>query len=118
MQSNLDVVAGMLRKYKMQVDCVTTGQEAVNLVGAKDSAYNVVFIDHMMPGMDGIETAEKIREIGTKYAKKLSIIALTANAAEGSKEMFLKNGFQAFLSKPVNILELDAAVRKWVTKVK
>jgi len=64
--------------------------------------------------MDGIETTEKIRKIGTKYAMTVPIIALTANAIAGNEQMFLNNDFQAFLSKPVNIMNLDSIVQRWV----
>jgi CheY-like chemotaxis protein len=67
-----------------------------------------------MPGMDGIEALKKIRELGTDYAKNIPIIALTANAIVGSEKMFLSNGFQDFLSKPIDISRLDAVIRQWV----
>jgi HPt (histidine-containing phosphotransfer) domain-containing protein len=71
-------------------------------------------MDHMMPGMDGIEATSKIRKIGTDYAKSVPIIALTANAIAGNEEMFLSKGFQAFISKPIEIGRLDAVIRRWV----
>jgi len=114
MQTNLDVAAGLLRKYKMQVDCVSSGQESVEKIRDGTPVYNAIFMDHMMPGMDGIEAAHKIRELGTEYAKKIPIIALTANAIHGTEEMFYKQGFQAFISKPIDIMELDSVIRKWV----
>jgi hypothetical protein len=67
-----------------------------------------------MPGMDGIEATQRIRELGTGYAKNLPIIALTANAVVGNEEMFLSKGFQAFLSKPIDIARLDAVIRQWL----
>jgi signal transduction histidine kinase/CheY-like chemotaxis protein len=114
MQTNLDVVASMLRKYKMGVDCVTSGRDAVTYIEAGKPVYNLILMDHMMPEMDGIETAARIRAIGTEYAQAIPIIALTANAAVGNEQMFLENGFQAFLPKPVNIMNLDSVVRKWL----
>jgi CheY-like chemotaxis protein len=72
-------------------------------------------MDHMMPGMDGIEATRIIREeIGTDYARNIPIIALTANAIMGNEEMFLANGFQAFLSKPIDIMAMDVVIRQWV----
>jgi len=69
----------------------------------------------MMPGMDGIEAVRRIREeIGTDYAKTIPVIALTANAIVGNEDMFLKKGFQAFVSKPIQIDRLDHVVREWV----
>jgi CheY-like chemotaxis protein len=114
--TNLDVAAGMLLKYKMQVDCVQSGQEAVDSIAAGEPVYDAVFMDHMMPGMDGVEAAKTIRASGTKYAENIPIIALTANAVAGSEQMFLNNGFNAFLPKPFNKMLLDAVVRQWVKK--
>jgi CheY-like chemotaxis protein len=112
--ANLDVAAGMLRKYKMQVDCVISGQESINLIAAGEPVYNVIFMDHMMPGMDGIETTAAIRALGTEYAKNIPVIALTANAIAGNEQMFLENGFNAYLSKPFNVMLLDSVIRQWV----
>jgi signal transduction histidine kinase/DNA-binding response OmpR family regulator/PAS domain-containing protein len=112
---NLDVARGMMKPYGMQIDCVTGGQQAIDAVRAEDGRYNAIFMDHMMPGMDGIEATRIIREeIGTEYAKTVPIIALTANAISGNEQMFLANGFQAFVSKPIDIAQLDAVIRKWV----
>jgi len=114
MQTNLDVAAGLLRKYNMQVDCVTNGQDAVEKIYSGNPVYDAIFMDHMMPGMDGIEAADKIRALGREYAQKIPIIALTANAIHGTEEMFYQHGFQAFISKPIDIMELDSVLRKWV----
>jgi len=114
MQSNLDVAASMLRKYKINVDCVLNGHEAVEKIRLEDPVYDAIFMDHMMPEMDGVETVEKIRSLGTRYAQNIPIIALTANALAGNEQMFLDHGFQAFLPKPINIMSLDLAVRRWV----
>ena len=113
--TNLDVAKGILKPYGIQVDCVMSGQEAVDLVKTEPGRYDAIFMDHMMPEMDGIEATQIIRnEIGTEYAKTIPILALTANALVGNEEMFLKNGFQAFLSKPIDIIAMDAVIRKWV----
>jgi len=114
MQTNLDVATGMLKKYKMRVDCVTSGVEAINRIRIKEPLYDAIFMDHMMPVMDGIEAAEKIRALGTKYAMTIPIIALTANAIEGNEQMFLSRNFQAFIPKPINIMKLDSIVQRWV----
>jgi CheY-like chemotaxis protein len=111
---NLDVVAGMLRKYKMQVDCATNGKDAVDSIVAGRPVYDAIFMDHMMPGMDGMAATAFIRALGTEYAKKIPIIALTANAGAGSERMFLDNGFNAFLAKPLNAASLDSIVQKWI----
>ena len=113
--TNLDVARGLMRPYKMQIDCVTSGQQAIDAIRDEKVRYNAVFIDHMMPGMDGMEAARIIREeIGTEYAKTVPLIALTANAIVGSEKKFLENGFQAFLPKPIDISRLDEVIRHWV----
>jgi CheY-like chemotaxis protein len=71
-------------------------------------------MDHMMPGMDGIEAADAIRSIDSEYARKIPIIALTANAIQGTENMFYQHGFLAFISKPIDIMELDSVIKKWV----
>jgi CheY-like chemotaxis protein len=114
--TNLDVAAGMLVKYKMQVDCVLSGKEALTRIAAMDPVYTAVFMDHMMPIMDGVETTKAIRALGTEYAQKIPIIALTANAVAGNERMFLDNGFNAFLAKPFNVMSLDAVVQQWVRR--
>jgi len=114
MQTNLDVATGLLSKYKMQVDCLKSGQEAIDRIRGGSPVYNAIFMDHMMPRMDGIEAVDAIRALGTEYAQKIPIIALTANAIHGTEEMFYEHGFQAFISKPIDIMELDSIIRKWV----
>jgi signal transduction histidine kinase/CheY-like chemotaxis protein len=113
--TNLDVARGILKPYGITVDCVTNGQAAIDVIRAGEPAYDAIFMDHMMPGMDGIEATRIIREeIGSDYAKSIPILALTANAIAGNDEMFLKAGFQAFLTKPIDIMVMDGAVRRWV----
>jgi CheY-like chemotaxis protein len=112
---NLDVAKGMMKPYGMQIDCVTSGLQAIDAIRAERVLYDAVFMDHMMPDMDGIEATRIIREeIGSGYAKNLPIIALTANAIVGNEEMFLSKGFQAFIPKPIEFARLDAIIRRWV----
>ncbi|MDR2788881.1 MAG: response regulator [Candidatus Accumulibacter sp.] len=114
-KTNLDVARGVMKPYGMRVDCVQSGAEAVRAVREEKVRYDAIFMDHMMPEMDGIEATRLIREtIGTEYAQTVPIIALTANAIVGNEEMFLKSGFQAFLSKPIDIMLLDAVLRRWM----
>jgi|GEM_PF-625917 len=113
--TNLDVAKGMLKPYGMQIDCVTSGQQAIDAIREEKVRYNAIFMDQMMPDKDGIETTRIIRqEIGTEYAKTIPIIALTANAIVGAEQIFLSKGFQAFISKPIETSALDAVVRQWV----
>ena len=115
MPVNLDVARGMLIPYGITVECVASGRQAIELIRAENPRYDTVFMDHMMPELDGIETVKIIRnEIGTDYAKNVPIIALTANAITGNEGMFLENGFQAFISKPIDMMRLDSMLRRWV----
>ena len=112
--TNIDVAKGVLKPYGMQVDCVTSGQAAIDAIREEKVRYDAIFMDHMMPEMDGIEAVRHIRNMGTDYAKTVPIIAFTANAIVGSKEMFLRNGFQAYVSKPIDMTRLDSVIREWV----
>jgi PAS domain S-box-containing protein len=112
--TNLDVAAGMLGKYKMKVDCVLSGQEAIDRITAGDPLYDAIFMDHMMPGMDGMEATKAIRALGTGYAQGIPVIALTANVVAGNEQIFIENGFNAFLPKPFNAVNLDKIVQRWV----
>jgi signal transduction histidine kinase/CheY-like chemotaxis protein/HPt (histidine-containing phosphotransfer) domain-containing protein len=114
-KTNLKVAEGLLAPYGMRVDLRKSGYEAVEAVKAE--RYDIVFMDHMMPDMDGVEATEFIRELGGEY-RNLPIVALTANAVAGMKEMFLEHGFNDFLSKPIDISKLNAALEKWLPKEK
>ena len=112
--TNLDVAKGLMKPYCMQIDCVTSGQQAIDAILDEKVRYNAIFMDHMMPGMDGIEATRRIRKIDTEYAKAIPVIALTANAIAGSEKMFLSEGFQAFMSKPIETVRLDEVIRHYV----
>ncbi|GHV41090.1 hypothetical protein AGMMS49546_16270 [Spirochaetia bacterium] len=114
--TNLNVASGLLAPYGMKIDCATGGLEALCMIGEKP--YDLVLMDHMMPGMDGVEAAAAIRIRGEEYYQKLPIIALTANAVSGMKEMFLANGFNDFISKPIDIAKLDECMFRWIPKNK
>jgi signal transduction histidine kinase/FixJ family two-component response regulator/HPt (histidine-containing phosphotransfer) domain-containing protein len=112
---NLDVAKALMEPYGLTCHCATSGEEAVGLVRADKVRYDVIFMDQMMPRMDGIEAARIIRtEIGTDYAVNVPIIALTANALVGIEDMFIKNGFQGFISKPIDVKQLDAVLNHWI----
>jgi CheY-like chemotaxis protein/HPt (histidine-containing phosphotransfer) domain-containing protein len=99
----------------MTVDCVGSGQAAIDLIRKGEPRYNAIFMDHMMPGMDGIEAVRIIRnEIDSDYAKTIPVIALTANAITGNEKIFLNNGFQDFLTKPIDIMKMNNAINRWV----
>jgi CheY-like chemotaxis protein len=94
----------------MKVDLCPSGEKAVALV--KTTPYDLIFMDHMMPGMDGLETTAAIRE--WEGGRTVPIIALTANAISGMREMYLQNGFTDYLSKPIDIAELDKLIAAWL----
>jgi CheY-like chemotaxis protein len=73
-------------------------------------------MDHMMPGMDGVEATKAIRALRNEYAENIPIIALTANAIAEGEKMFLENGFNAFLPKPFNVMSLDSVVQRWINQ--
>ncbi|MDR2639480.1 MAG: DUF559 domain-containing protein, partial [Helicobacteraceae bacterium] len=112
-ESNLEVAAGMLRRYRMRVDCVTSGKQAIDKIRLGER-YDLIFMDHMMPVMDGIEALRGIRAVGTEYARSVPVIALTANAIAGNEQRFLENGFQAFLPKPLDMWQLDAVLQRFI----
>ena len=113
--TNLYVFKNILAPYQITVHCVHSGLEAIEVIQQEKIIYDVIFMDHMMPDMDGIEATLFIREkLGTPYAKNVPIIACTANAIVGSQNKFLDNGFQGFLSKPIDVLALDHILKQWV----
>ena len=116
--TNLKVAEGLLLPYKMKVDVCKSGVEAIDRLKAVH--YDLIFMDHKMPGMDGVETTQYLRIIGKEddYFKNVPIIALTANAIAGTKEMFLENGFNDFLSKPIDTVRMNTILEKWIPKEK
>lgn len=112
---NLKVASGLLNLYKIDAKTALSGKEAIQLIQETD--FDIVFMDHMMPEMDGIETTEAIRGLGGKF-EHLTIIALTANALQGAREMFLANSFQSFISKPIEVDELTEILIDWLPSEK
>jgi len=113
--SNLDIAKCLLKSYRINVETAESGDEAIDLVLAGKTRYDAIFMDHMMPGINGMQAVKAIREeTGNEYARTVPIIAMTANALTGNDELYLKNGFQAFLSKPIDVLRLDQVLNQWV----
>jgi len=110
-ETNLYVAEGLLSPYKIQVDTATSGFAAVKKIESGET-YDVIFMDHMMPLMDGIETVKRLRALG--YVKP--IVALTANALTGNAEMFSQNGFDGFIAKPIDIRRLNEVLNKFVRR--
>jgi signal transduction histidine kinase/HPt (histidine-containing phosphotransfer) domain-containing protein/ActR/RegA family two-component response regulator len=109
--TNLSVASGLLSRFQMEITTCLGGHEAVEL--ARKREFDMIFIDHMMPEMDGIETAKIIRGISWWYYK-VPFIALTANAMAGIREMFLENGFDDYLSKPIEVIKLYEIMERWI----
>jgi signal transduction histidine kinase/CheY-like chemotaxis protein len=107
--TNLFVAEGMMMPYELKIDTAASGFIALEKVQSGNN-YDVIFMDHMMPQMDGIETTKKLRESGYSGF----VIALTANALVGNEEMFARSGFDGFISKPINIKHLDDVLNKFI----
>jgi signal transduction histidine kinase len=114
--ANLKIIKGLLAPYKLKVDTCGGGFEALRML--KEKTYDFVFMDHMMPDMDGVEVTAAIRAMPGDYFKQVPIIALTANAMSGMKEFFLQNGFSDYLAKPVEISKLNEIMDRWIPKEK
>ncbi|MDR0876772.1 MAG: response regulator, partial [Treponema sp.] len=111
---NLVVAEFLLNTFKIFPDIAKSGREAVDQ--AVSHPYDLILMDHMMPEMDGVEAAKIIREMENGQAAEhpVPIIALTANAISGAKEMFLANGFNGFLSKPMDAAALAECLLRWL----
>jgi len=107
---NLHVARGLLAPYGLQVDTAVSGREAVEKAQSRD--YDLIFMDHMMPEMDGVEAATAIRLL--ERPKGVPIIALTANALRGMRELYLEKGFDDYLSKPISPEALDEVINKFL----
>lgn len=111
-EMNLKVFLGLLKKHGMQIDTAMSGKEC--LARIEKNAYHIIFMDHLMPEMDGVETLRRIRELKTNQSKDAVIIILTANAVSGAREMFLQEGFADYLSKPIIAVKLEKMIRKYL----
>ena len=114
---NLKVTEGLLNSYKINVDTATGGFEAIDIL-KNNKEYDMVFMDHMMPQIDGVDTTRIIRNFPEEYYKNVPIIAFTANAVKDAQIMFLENGFDDFLAKPIEIKSLKQLLLKWLPEDK
>ena len=113
---NLRVESCLMKNYKFTIDTALSGMEALEKLESKD--YDMVFMDHMMPEMDGVDTLHRIRDKAGIYYANIPVIALTANAVAGAKEMLIAEGFQDFLSKPVEIASMHRILEKYLPDAK
>ena len=113
-EMNLVVAKGVLGSYEIEVDTCLSGREAVARCGS--DSYDIIFLDHMMPGFDGVETLKKIRELPNGVYQDIPAIALTANTVSGAREMFRSEGFTEFVPKPIERTVLERVLRKVLPK--
>jgi len=111
---NLTVLTALLKRSQMQVDTASGGMAGVEM--AKKTKYDLILMDHMMPGMDGIEALHAIREDSMNPNQNTPMIVLTANAIAGMEEKYLAEGFEAYLTKPVNVEKLEAVLEQYLKK--
>ena len=115
-EMNLKVAIGLLEPLHLQIDTAENGKCAVQMV--QKQQYDIVFMDHMMPVMDGIEATKAIRELEGDYYQKLPIVALTANATTEAQESFRENGLNDFVAKPIKMREICRCIRRWLPEEK
>lgn len=111
-QVNLRVMCGLLKQTQMQIDTVMSGQECLDAI--KSTVYDIIFLDHMMPGMDGIETMERMVADSAQVNRNTPVVMLTANAILGAREEYLESGFTDYLSKPMRVEELEEMVLRYL----
>lgn len=111
---NLMVASELMKRFGFEATLVETGAEAINRIEEKFVTYDMIFMDHMMPFMDGIEATQKIRAIDTEYARELPIVALTANAIKGVEKQFRQAGMNDYISKPIHMKQLSDILQKWI----
>ncbi len=107
---NIRVLEGLLAPYKIKVSMAMSGAEALEKIDTM--GYDAVLMDHMMPEIDGVETLHRIRQKQGNYFKKIPVIAVTANAISGMREVFLREGFQDFMAKPIEVSVLERVLRR------
>lgn len=112
---NRMVAEGIFKDYQMNVKTAGSGKEAIEICGKED--FDLIFIDHMMPEMDGVETLKQLRRLKAESSHMFTAIAFTANAVSGAREMFFREGFDEFVSKPVEYPELERVLRKVLSKL-
>lgn len=111
---NLAVAQDLLRKTKLQIDVASSGEECLEMLRRKE--YHLICMDHMMPGMDGVEALHAIRELEGNPSRDIPVIALTANAVVGAKQFYLDAGFEDYLTKPIEPEKLEDMLIKYLPK--
>lgn len=111
-EMNLKVAKGLLAPLQMQMDTAENGKQALDMICSKK--YDLIFMDHMMPVMDGIETTKKLREMSDEYSKTVPVIALTANAIMEARQQFFDAGMNDFVAKPIDLKDICMKIRQWL----
>lgn len=111
--TNLIIAKKLLEPYKLVIDTASSGDEAIHLVG--NNKYALIFMDHMMPEKDGVETTREIRQLELEYCKEVPIVALTANAVYGAKKELISAGFDDYVAKPIDVKQLEEVLYKYLT---
>ncbi len=111
-EMNLKVAKGLLQPLQMNIDTASSGKTALEMVQTKQ--YHIVFMDHMMPVMDGVETTQRMRALEDTYIQNMPIIALTANAVTGAREIFKEAGMNDFVAKPIELKDICSKIRAWL----
>ena len=111
-EMNRKVALGLLAPLKMQIDTAENGKQALDMICSKK--YDLIFMDHMMPIMDGIEATKKLREMDDEYCRQVPVIALTANAIVEARAKFFEAGMNDFAAKPIDLKDICAKIRKWL----
>lgn len=111
---NLVVASELMKRFGFEPVLVESGLEALNRVEEHLVTYDLIFMDHMMPFMDGVEATQKIRQLDSDYAKDIPIVALTANAIKGVEKQFKLAGMNDYLSKPIHMKQLSEILQKWI----
>jgi len=111
-EMNLKVAKGLLEPFRVQIDTAENGKIAIDKI--LNTQYDLVFMDHMMPVMDGVEATRELRKMEDDDIKNLPIVALSANATTEARALFVSNGFSDFVAKPIQLKELCACIRKWL----
>ncbi len=112
--TNLNVAQGLLKKYDAMILTALSGMECLNIL--ETSHVDLVFLDYMMPEMNGIDTLQKIRELSDPQAKNVPVVALTANVVNGAKEMFMEAGFDDYIAKPIEIDRIERALKTFLPR--
>ena len=115
---NRQVAQELLKLFGIEAALAESGQEAIDKVTKNLVSYDLIFMDHMMPYMDGVEATRKIRLLNSNYARQVPIVALTANAIKGVEQQFLDSGMNDYLPKPIRVEMLGEILKRWIPKEK